>query len=147
MRDGLKLFVGLLAVLAGMRMMEMVKGTGGDCACAGPNTTISQVYDPGAIVVVDPGLDGLPGRAGIDDGGNGVTDEVGELGATGSDDVCRVVPANNLDSLVGLHLDLQIGAFRDLGDGESVNDFPAARRVFVACDEDGVTCEWFEAIE
>jgi hypothetical protein len=53
--------------------------------------TLYTVFDPDALVIIDPGPDGLPGRANVDDGGNGVVDERSELGATGSDDVCRVV--------------------------------------------------------
>ena len=52
---------------------------------------VTHLFDPDALIIIGPGADRLPGRAGIDDGGNGVTDERTELGATGSDDVCRVV--------------------------------------------------------
>lgn len=44
------------------------------------------VWDAGASVYVAAGPDGAPGIAGHDDDGNGVIDDLGELGATGSDD-------------------------------------------------------------
>jgi len=44
------------------------------------------VWDPAASVYVTAGPDGAPGIAGIDDDGDGVVDDPGELGATGSDD-------------------------------------------------------------
>lgn len=47
--------------------------------------TIS-VWDADATVYVTAGPDGAPGIAGNDDDGNGVVDDLGELGATGSDD-------------------------------------------------------------
>ena len=63
-----------------------------DCEAPGkPVSGVMMIDDPDALIIIGPGADGLPGRAGIDDGGNGVTDERTELGATGSDDVCRVV--------------------------------------------------------
>ncbi len=46
-------------------------------------------WDESAPVYVTVGADGKPGIAGIDDDGDGVIDDLGELGATGSDD--RVV--------------------------------------------------------
>ena len=45
-------------------------------------------FDPEALVILGPGADGLPGRAGVDDQLNGQVDEVSEMGAVGSDDVC-----------------------------------------------------------
>lgn len=44
------------------------------------------VWDADASVYVTAGPDAAPGIAGHDDNGNGVVDELGELGATGSDD-------------------------------------------------------------
>ena len=54
-------------------------------------TSVSfQRYDSSAMVVIRPGADGQPGVAGVDDNGSGTIDDNGELGATGSDDICRV---------------------------------------------------------
>jgi len=44
------------------------------------------VWDADASVYVTAGPDGAPGIAGNDDDGNGAVDDLGELGATGSDD-------------------------------------------------------------
>ncbi len=44
-------------------------------------------WDAAAAVYVTAGPDARPGIAGIDDDGNGSVDDLGELGATGSDDV------------------------------------------------------------
>ncbi len=44
------------------------------------------VWDANASVYVTAGPDGAPGIAGHDDDGNAVVDDLGELGATGSDD-------------------------------------------------------------
>ncbi len=43
-------------------------------------------WDPSALVYVTVGLDMKPGVAAVDDDGNGVVDDRGELGATGTDD-------------------------------------------------------------
>ncbi|MGB7328527.1 MAG: hypothetical protein WBD31_26860 [Rubripirellula sp.] len=47
-----------------------------------------QTFDPNALVLITPGPDRLPGQAGKDDDLNGVVDNVGEMGAVGSDDLC-----------------------------------------------------------
>ncbi|HBJ39024.1 MAG TPA: hypothetical protein DDZ51_30615 [Planctomycetaceae bacterium] len=44
------------------------------------------VWDQAVPVYVTAGPDGAPGIAGTDDDGSGVVDDLGELGATGSDD-------------------------------------------------------------
>jgi hypothetical protein len=44
------------------------------------------VWDATSPVYVTVGSDGKPGIAGVDDDGDGVVDDLGELGATGSDD-------------------------------------------------------------
>jgi prepilin-type N-terminal cleavage/methylation domain-containing protein len=46
-----------------------------------------KVWDPDAPVIAHPGIDGLPGLAGIDDDLNGAVDDLSELGAAGSDDL------------------------------------------------------------
>lgn len=46
-----------------------------------------RVWDPAAAVYVTAGPDGKPGTAGADDDGDGAIDDVGELGASDSDDV------------------------------------------------------------
>jgi hypothetical protein len=45
-----------------------------------------RVWDDDVPVYVTGGDDGQPGRAGVDDDGNTVVDDVSELGVTGSDD-------------------------------------------------------------
>ena len=47
-----------------------------------------EVKDPRAPILLVVGDDGAPGRAGVDDDLSGVVDDVGELGAFGSDDRC-----------------------------------------------------------
>ena len=52
-----------------------------------PQTTVVvSSWDPSALVYVTVGLDMKPGAAAVDDDGNGVVDDRGELGATGTDD-------------------------------------------------------------
>lgn len=54
---------------------------------ASPLNLVSvRVWDSEAPVYVTGGDDGQPGRAGVDDDGNTVVDDLSELGATGSDD-------------------------------------------------------------
>ncbi len=50
-------------------------------------------WDIGASSYLIHGLDQFPGAAGVDDDGNGVVDDVSELGATGTDDSI-VTPAD-----------------------------------------------------
>ena len=47
-------------------------------------------FDVDAILYLRPGIDGQPGVAGVDDNGNGVIDDLTELGATKSDDILKV---------------------------------------------------------
>jgi hypothetical protein len=44
-------------------------------------------WDASAVVYVAAGADAMPGAAEVDDDGNGLVDDLRELGATGSDDV------------------------------------------------------------
>jgi len=46
------------------------------------------VFDPSAAVLISPGDDGEPGKAGYDDDADGIVDNRSELGAMYSDDVC-----------------------------------------------------------
>ncbi|MEM6469148.1 MAG: hypothetical protein AAF802_06230 [Planctomycetota bacterium] len=45
-------------------------------------------FDPLADVLLDGGPDGKPGVLGLDDNADGIIDDLSELGAVGSDDVC-----------------------------------------------------------
>ena len=45
-------------------------------------------FSADAMVILGVGHDGQPGRAGVDDNGNGMLDDPSELGAVGSDDEC-----------------------------------------------------------
>jgi hypothetical protein len=47
-------------------------------------------FQPQALVFMQPGPDGQPGEAGVDDNGNGIIDDKSELGATRTDDVLNV---------------------------------------------------------
>lgn len=79
---------------------------------AGVTEITVERFDTQALVVIRPGHDAKPGTAGVDDNANGIVDEDGELGATGSDDVCVVLPnEQSLQSLTGPTLALQRGAF------------------------------------
>jgi hypothetical protein len=51
------------------------------------------IWDPNVAVYLTAGPDGAPGVAGHDDDGDGVIDNLGELGTTGSDDFA-VVPGH-----------------------------------------------------
>ena len=70
-----------------------------------------QQFDPGAVVAILPGLDGKPGVAGVDDNGNGQTDERIELGATQSDDRCLAMNGDVARAMNPRPLILQRGAF------------------------------------
>ena len=52
-------------------------------------------FDPDAIIYLAPGVDGQPGQADKDDDLNGVADNVGEMGAVGSDDKCLAPWSDN----------------------------------------------------
>lgn len=86
-------------------------------------------FDADALVVIRPGPDNAPGILGIDDGGNGTTDEPGELGATGSDDECLVLFGAETQEAAKdpMTLILQKGAFRPVRDGEMVTDGVSTR--------------------
>ena len=68
-------------------------------------------FDPSAVVVILPGADAQPGVAGVDDNGNGGTDDHFELGATKSDDCCQVIKVEVARSMNPRPLVLQRGAF------------------------------------
>jgi len=68
-------------------------------------------FDPTAVVYLQPGPDGQPGVAGVDDNGDAQIDNRVELGATGSDDVCLVAAADNPGLNHPNTLILQRGAF------------------------------------
>ncbi len=78
---------------------------------------VDQSFDPTAVVVIRPGADHQPGRAGTDDNRNGIVDDRLELGATHSDDVCQVVSAETFQSIPADQVMLmQRGAFVTLPD-------------------------------
>lgn len=81
-----------------------------------------QRFDAGAVVAMRPGADGQPGMAGIDDNGNGAIDDVSELGATASDDVCLVADAVEARRLAAPVLILQQGAYVPTSVGELSGD-------------------------
>lgn len=65
-----------------------------------PHTSHQSIDDNGVLyprylTVVSPGPDGQPGTAGVDDDGNGMDDDAGELGFTGTDDVLAFPFTNN----------------------------------------------------
>lgn len=68
-----------------------------------------EVFDPQALVYLQPGADGAPGVAGVDDNGNGVVDDKGELGATRTDD--RIMVTADQINFDGPTLVLQRGAY------------------------------------
>lgn len=70
-----------------------------------------QQFDPDAVVAILAGDDGQPGVAGIDDNGNGVTDDRSELGATHSDDRCETMSGELAKNITPRPLILQRGAF------------------------------------
>ncbi len=77
----------------------------------GVNRIQFERFDPDALVLMRPGKDGQPGVAGVDDNGDGMTDNRSELGATRSDDVCVVVPQGARPPADEPTLVLQRGAF------------------------------------
>lgn len=122
------LIVAALVMLRGMTLFHAVKPN----RSATPNVygrspetiSLDTVFDPDALVIIDAGADGLPGQAHVDDGGNGVVDERSELGATGSDDQCRIVFGDEAVSVKQLSKDstvmiVQHGAFRPMLDFDS----------------------------
>lgn len=70
----------LLALAQGKTASEMLPGMSWQLE--------SQWFDPDAEVLIGVGPDGQPGRLNVDDENNGVVDNVGEMGAVGSDDEC-----------------------------------------------------------
>ena len=66
---------------------------------ASNRTVLYEQFDPDAAVVVVAGEDGAAGIVGVDDDGNGLIDDRGDLGATRSDDQCLVVSPGQLDEL------------------------------------------------
>ncbi|MEM1068485.1 MAG: hypothetical protein AAGI63_06290 [Planctomycetota bacterium] len=75
----------------------------------GVQSVTFEQWNAQASVFMQPGADGQPGVAGVDDNGSGIVDDESELGATRSDDVLSVtadaVPTD------GPTLVLQSGAF------------------------------------
>ena len=56
------------------------------------------VFDPDALVLLCPGDDQRPGKANFDDNADGVVDNLSELGAITSDDVCLTPADHGYDS-------------------------------------------------
>lgn len=107
----------------------------------------SERYDDLALVVIDVGADGAPGQAGVDDAGNGVTDDRDELGATKSDDLCHVVfgadaKRTTFDTNNNPRLTLVKGAFRPIQPGEGLQNEENVRRFFLATTPGGLVVEW-----
>jgi len=75
----------------------------------GVETIRFEVFDPEGLVYMQPGADGRPGVAGVDDNGNGIVDDNTELGATRTDDVLQVTSGEI--TFDGPVLILQRGAF------------------------------------
>lgn len=126
------LIVAALVVFRGLTVFQAVKPNRSAISpdTISPDTNLPDtifldtVFDPDALVIIDAGPDQLPGQAGVDDGGNGVVDERSELGATGSDDRCRIVFGDEAVSVKQLGKDssvmiVQHGAFRPMLDSES----------------------------
>ncbi|MGV3484443.1 MAG: hypothetical protein ACO1RT_08495 [Planctomycetaceae bacterium] len=94
-------------------------------------------WDQDAPVYVTAGQDRQPGAAGIDDDGNGVTDDRQELGATGTDDEVLTpkdsqyeqAHSGDLPALV-----LSRGAMRRI-DGDSRIEAPAQVRIDCIVDQ------------
>lgn len=83
----------------------------------------SQAFDPEARIGVDAGPDGRPGIAWVDDGANGIVDDVVELGATGSDDRLIVLSGDEFAA------DPQrLGSVLQRGAWVDVDDMAATRR-------------------
>ncbi len=77
-----------------------------------------QQYDPFAVVAILVGEDGQPGVAGVDDNGNGITDDRSELGATHSDDRCETMNSEIAKQQEPRPLVLQRGAFVNVSSPE-----------------------------
>ena len=94
-------------------------------------------WDPSALVYVTVGLDMKPGAAAVDDDGNGVVDDRGELGATGTDD--RVLTPGDggyQDAEAGsvMAAVLSRGAMRRV-EGDAVIEGPGQVRIDVIDDK------------
>jgi len=94
-------------------------------------------WDPSALVYVTVGSDGKPGAAGVDDDGNAVVDDRGEMGATGTDD--RVLTPGDVgyeDAEAGLVTAtvLSRGAMRKVV-GEAVIQGPGQVRIDLIDDQ------------
>jgi hypothetical protein len=97
-----------------------------------------QRLDPEAVVLVRAGPDGQPGVAGIDDNGNGIVDDTSELGATGSDDICRAERAEESVSEPGQQtLILQRGAYIPATDVQAARGNHPSRAIVVGKSIDG----------
>jgi len=102
------------------------------------NPTIRfSVWDENAIVYVTAGGDAEPGAAGVDDDGNAVVDDRGEMGATGTDD--RVLTPGDVgyeDAEAGLVMAtvLSRGAMRKVV-GDAVIRGPGQVRIDVIDDQ------------
>jgi prepilin-type N-terminal cleavage/methylation domain-containing protein len=90
-------------------------------------------WDPQAPVVMTGGSDGGPGRIGQDDNGDGINDDVLELGAAGSDDI--VLTPTDPGFLVATRSPLNAATLRIVDRGAYV-DVDFARKVggFFAAD-------------
>ncbi len=78
-----------------------------------------QRFDPQAGVVIVAGADGQPGVQGVDDNGDGIVDNRLELGATGSDDECKVIPSGAAIPPGEPSLVLQRGAYVAIAEAEN----------------------------
>lgn len=101
-------------------------------------------FDASAAIVLDVGVDGQPGRAGVDDNFNGVTDDALELGAVGGDDriLSPLDPAYHDALAADSTRVMGRGAFVPSADSEDLQN--AASREVRTVNIAGRTRVWFD---
>jgi len=103
-------------------------------------------WDRDAIVYVTVGEDDAPGVAGVDDEGNGIVDDLSEIGATGSDDVMLTpVDAGYDDAASGktVSIILSRGAMIPVPPNQVIKG-PTEVRIDLTDDQNRLTSKIFE---
>ena len=140
----LALAVVLILAFGGFRLylLRSAKTLPGISTEATPIAT--ERFDPDAAIVLDVGVDGQPGRAGVDDNFNGLVDDALELGAVGGDD--RILTPLDPAYSVALAADstrvMGRGAFVPRAESDDIDD--ANSREVRTAEIAGRTRVWFD---
>lgn len=144
-RVRLLLVIALVLSCSGLRLyvLRSVKVLPG--MPTGASTVMAtERFDASAAIVLDVGVDGQPGRAGVDDNFNGVTDDALELGAVGGDDriLSPLDPAYHDALAADSTRVMGRGAFVPSADSEDLQN--AASREVRTVNIAGRTRVWFD---